>query len=161
MGPVCLLYLFIFLKPKSPNDSTQEVGLNKILQLSLAEQEGSTDLQAVILRGQDNVQNGSQGSFCAGVPKPDFWKAHFDLSWWQKYPFIATATWALCRFRARERDSSWQGSLSQLNAPSLPYKEMARKAIDREIHKTQNWGAHTRRSRDKASAPSEDKNMRL
>lgn len=61
----------------------------------------------------------------------------------------------------RERESSWQGSLSQVNAPSLPYKEMARKATDREIHKTQNWGAHTRSSLDKASAPSEDRNMRL
>lgn len=79
--------LFILLKPRSPKDSTQEGGLNKILQLSLAEREGSPDLSAVVLCGQDNLQMAGTAASARG-PQAKFWKGSLCSELMTKYPYV-------------------------------------------------------------------------
>lgn len=153
-----LLCLFILLKPKSLKESTQEGSLNKILQLSFAEHEGSADLYAVILRGQDNIQMVAMAISMWG-PQAKFLKVSFCSEVMTKYPYVALLP---KHYIDLEREIAADGVFVLAEFPfCLLYKDHGWKSHSQGNSHTQNWGVPMRWSRSKASAPSGKRNMRL
>lgn len=80
---------------RRPNDSTEEVGLNNILSLSLAQQNGSTDLQAVEannwMSGQDILQVAATMGVSMLGPQAQFLQGSLCSELMTKYPSTASA----------------------------------------------------------------------